>query len=79
MFPLRAANYRAQPHALPAELQGNNMLKNDGIAFGGVNYKDCGARVNECFWPLLSGFELIYFPPVVHDSWTQPSGDAFYV
>ncbi len=33
------------------------MLKNDGIAFGGDNYKDCGPWVNECFWPPI----LIHF------------------
>ena len=33
---------RAQPHALPAELQGNNMLKNSGIAFEGVIIKIAG-------------------------------------
>ena len=70
---------RAQPHALPAELQGNNMLKNDGIAFGGNNYKDCGLGVNECFWPLLSAFQLIYFLPVVRHSSTLASGDTFHV
>jgi hypothetical protein len=36
---------RAQPHALPAELQGNNMLKNSDTAFGTVLHLILGLTV----------------------------------